>query len=182
MAEEQAFVNIQITFGTAKAAYKYCDSLQFQVGDEIEIGLSRYRLFTLCGSGYMKNTAEGKIILTVEGFTQWTHVEADDIEKIIRYFQGLSKSKSEKIEIFIKGALFDKHYLATWKASDPDYFRTSSVTDDVFKGIRYTLNETDADRPLDSDEQLLKKFLRSHTPYNKVRYWYLIKTKDMPYL
>ena len=182
MAEEQAFVEIQITFGTAKAADKYCDSLHFQVGDEIEIGLSRFRLYTMCGAGFMKNTADGKIILTIDGWTQWTHVESDVIEKIIRYFQGLSKSKSEQIEIFIKGALFDKHYLATWKASDPNYFRTSSVSDYVYKGIKYTTDETTTDGPLNQDEQLLKKFLRQHTPYNKVRYWYLIKTKDMPYL
>jgi len=183
MTEHQTYISIEIRFYTAKAAHKYCDCMQsFEVGSELYFGLNRFRLFTTCGAGYMRNTANGKIILTVEGWTQWSDVTSDDAENIIRYFVELSKAKPEQIEIFIKDALWDKHYLITWRAADKDYFRTSSVSDDVYKGIRYTTDETNTDRQIDTDEQLLKKFLRSHTPYNKVRYWYLTKLKSMPYL
>lgn len=183
MSEHQTYMSIELTFGSTKAAHKYCDSMQpFDVSSEIYFGLTRFRLFTMCGAGYMRNTADGKIILTIDGWTQWTDVKSDDAEDIIRYFIELSKSKPEQIEICIKDGLWDKHYLITWKASDKDYFRTSSVSDDVYKGIKYTTDETNADGPLNQDEQLLKKFLRQHTPYNKVRYWYLTKLKRMPYL
>ena len=183
MQESQTYISIEITFDTTKAAHKYCDAMKtFGVGSEIYFGLSRFRLFTTCGAGYMRNTASGTIILTVEGWTQWTDVNADDLENIIRYFVELSKSKPEQIDVFIKDAMFNKHYLATWKASDKDYFRTSSVTDDTYKGIKYTLDETGIDAPLNHDEELLKRLLRCHTPYNKVRYWYLIKKANIPYL
>lgn len=180
--EPLTYMSIQITFGNTKTAYKYCDSLSFQVGDEVNFGLTRFRLCTTCGAGYMKNTAEGKIILTIEGWTQWRDVNSDGIEQVINYYLDLSKSKPEKIEIFIKGAMLDRHYLGTWKASDPNYFRTSSISDNIFKGIKFTLEEADIDRQLDSEELLLIKLLRQHTTYNRVRYWYLTKLKDMPYL
>ena len=182
MGERQMYVDIEITFGTAKAAYKYCDSLSFQVGDELYFGLSRFRLFTMCGAGYMRNTADGKIILMIQGWTQWTDPSSDDIENVIRYFLDLSKSKPEMIEVFLKESRWNKHYLATWKASDKDYFRTSSVSDDTYKGIKFTVDETETERSIDDDDKLLKKLLRTHTPYNKVRYWYLIKKANIPYL
>lgn len=182
IGDPQTYMSIQITFGGTKTAYKYCDSMSFQVGDEINFGLTRFRLYTTCGAGYMKNTSECKIVLTIEGWTQWRDVKADDVEQIIHYYLDLSKSKPEKIEIFIKGAMLDKHYLVTWKASDPNYFRTSSVSDNTYEGIKYTLDETGFDGPLNKDEELLKQLLRQHTPYNRVRYWYLTELKDMPYL
>ena len=175
------FMEICMTFKNVRCAHKYSDYLNFNVGDELDIGLAYHRLYTACGAGYMKELDGNKIELRIIGWLQKSNLDVDDVKMILGHFLHLGSIKPELLEITFNNIPDQKRVLVTWKSKEEDSFRTASVPEAFYDGIHYALLECEAG-DLDKDKQLLDRALRSFSPFVTVRHWYLPSKKELPYV
>ena len=176
-----SFIEICMTFKTLRHANKYSDYLNFNVADELDIGIAYHRLLTACGGGYMKQSDGNKIELRIIGWLQKTDLDVDDVKMILGHFLHLGSIKPELLEITFNNIPDQKRVLVTWNSKEEDAFRTASVPEAFYDGIHYALLEC-AEGDLNKDKQLLDRALRSFTPFVKVRYWHLPSHKEFPYV
>lgn len=181
MDTSQSFIEISMMFKNVRCAHKYSDYLNFNVGEELDIGLAYHRLYTACGSGYMKESDGKKIELRIIGWLQKTDLDIDDVKLILGHFLHLGSIKPDLLEITFNNTPDQKRVLVTWNSKEEDSFRTASVPEAFYDGIHYALFEYEEGDP-DKDKRLLDRALRSFSPYVKVRHWYLPSKKEFPYV